>query len=583
MKLFKRNPSSRYTFSRNGYGAHKTSGPLWCLVLAIALPLVLIIPNVALSITESMGFWGGVANVALPLGVFGLLMSISRRTGVSALWFMPLMILAAFQIVLLFLYGESLIAVDMFLNVVTTNPQEVKELLGNLLSAIFSVVVIYLPIIVLAIVAAVKRWRLDVLVKDAYRTVAAAITMIGVVALVVSYIITPAFGVTRDIFPFNGLTNLGIAVQRSIDMANYTKTSADWTYDAQSLRGDSIPEVYILVIGETTRAENWQLAGYERETNPRLSQLDGLTFFNRALTQSNTTHKSVPMLLSSLTATDFGDNINQRKGLITAFNEAGYDTYFFSNQRRNHSYIDHFGEEAATSVFIREDGREHYDGELLPLITQALADDKSAKKLIVLHTYGSHFNYRDRYPDEFSHFTPDNRVDAKEKNRRELINAYDNTVRYVDDFLADINDMLISTDVVGAIIYASDHGEDIYDDYRGRFLHASPTPTYTQLHVPMLTVVTPRHTAAYPDMSQALKDNSGKYVSSTASVFHTLMQLAGINAKGYDPQLSVASGEYKSPAPIYLTDRNESVDLRQSGLKPIDIERLDSLGIPLSN
>lgn len=579
MKLFKRNNASRYSFSRSGYGSHKTYGPLWCLVLAIALPLTLIIPNAMLSVTESMGFWGGLANVCLPLGVFGLLMSLSRRTGISALWFIPLMILAAFQIVLLFLYGESLIAVDMFLNVVTTNPQEVEELLGNLLTAIFTVVVIYLPVIVLSIVSAVKRWRLDVLVRDAYRKVSVSIAVIGFVAMVVSYIITPTFGVTHDIFPINGLTNLGIAVKRSVDMANYTKTSADWTYNAHSLRADTIPEVYILVIGETTRADNWQLAGYERETNPRLSQLTDMVFFNRALTQSNTTHKSVPMLLSSLTADDFGDNINLRKGLITAFNEAGFDTYFFSNQRRNHSYIDHFGEEADTSVFIKDDGKEHYDEELLPLLSNALADGNKNKKLIVLHTYGSHFNYRDRYPDEFSYFRPDNRVDASERNRPELVNAYDNTVRYVDDFLADINDQLLSTDMLGAILYASDHGEDIYDDYRGRFLHASPTPTYTQLHVPMLVALMPRYAAAYPEMSQALKDNSGKYVSSTASVFHTLMQLAGIDAQGYDPQLSVASADYKSPSPIYLTDRNESVDLRQSGLKPIDIERLDSLGI----
>ncbi|MDE6309025.1 MAG: sulfatase-like hydrolase/transferase, partial [Muribaculaceae bacterium] len=371
------------------------------MILAIAVPLTLIIPNVILSFTESMGFWGGMANVLLPMGVIGLLMTLSRRTGISALWFFPIMILSAFQIVLLFLYGESLIAVDMFLNVVTTNPQEVEELLGNLVSAILTVVIIYLPVIVLAIVAAVKRWRLDVLVRDAYRTVAASVAMIGLVAMVVSYFITPSFGITRDIFPINGLTNLGIAVQRSIDMANYTKTSADWIYEAQSERADTVPEVYILVIGETTRADNWQLAGYGRETNPRLSQSDNLVFFNRALTQSNTTHKSVPMLLSSLTADDFGENINRRKGLITAFNEAGYDTYFFSNQRRNHSYIDHFGEEADTHVFIKEDGKEHYDEELLPLLAQALADDGNPKKLIVLHTYGSHFNYRDRYPDEF--------------------------------------------------------------------------------------------------------------------------------------------------------------------------------------
>lgn len=579
MKLFKREKSSQYKFSRTGYHTEKSNGAMWCLILAIAVPLTLIIPNAVLSLTESMGFWGGVANVLLPLGVFGLLMSLSRRTGIAALWFFPLMVLAAFQIVLLFLYGESLIAVDMFLNVVTTNPQEVGELLGNLLTAIFTVVIIYMPVLILAIVAAIKRWRLDILVKDGYRTVAASATALGIVALIVAYCVNPGFGVTRDIFPVNGLTNLGIAVQRSIAMVNYPQTSAEWTYDARSERPDSLPETYILIIGETTRADNWQLAGYDRETNPRLSQVDGLAFFPRALTQSNTTHKSVPMMLSSLTAEDFGD-INQRKSLITAFNEAGYATYFFSNQRRNHSYIDYFGEEAVTAKFIKDDGKEHFDRELLPLIDEALADTTHLKKLIVIHSYGSHFNYRDRYPDEYSHFRPDDRTDAKESNRDKLINAYDNTVRYVDAFVADVSDRLRGTEATGAVIYASDHGEDIYDDYRGRFLHASPIPTYTQLHVPMLVIPTGEHIRSYPAMTAALSGNADKYVASSVSIFHTLLQLAGITAKGYDQSLSLASGQYTPPRPLYLTDRNEAVDLCLSGVKPIDISRLDSLAIP---
>lgn len=551
-------------------------GAFWCLTLAIALPLVLIVPNAVLAYTESMGFWGGLANIALPLGVYGLLLSTTRRTGLCALLFLPLMILSAFQIVLLFLYGESLIAVDMFLNVVTTNPQEVRELLGNLLTAIATVVVIYLPVLVLAIVSVCKRWRMDLLAKDHYRIISAIMTLVGGVALVVAYCVSPGFGVSRDIFPVNGLTNLGIAVSRSVDMANYESTSADWTYQAQSLRPDSLRETYVLVIGETTRADNWELSGYERPTNPRLSMVDGLVYFPRAITQSNTTHKSVPMMLSSLTASDFND-INRRKGLITAFNEAGFATYYFSNQRRNHSYIDHFGEEAEHVKFIKDDGREHYDIDLLPLIDEALADTVHAKKLIVVHTYGSHFNYRDRYPEECSYFKPDDKIDANVGNRNSLVNAYDNSVRYVDALLADINERLRSQGVVGALMYASDHGEDIFDDERGRFLHASPIPTYTQIHVPMVVIPTAEHTSQFADMSAAMRDNSLSYVSPSVSIFHTLLHLAGVSAKGFDSRLSVASKDYTSPGLLYLTDRNEAVNLYESGLKQIDIERLDSL------
>ena len=97
------------------------------------------------------------------------------------------------------------------------------------------------------------------------------------------------------------------------------------------------------------------------------------------------------------------NSIYQQKRIITAFKEAGYQTAFFSNQRYNHSFIDFFGKEADTYDFIKEDvGDANYnpsDDELLKLVATELAKNAS-KQFIVLHTYGSHFNYRERYPSE---------------------------------------------------------------------------------------------------------------------------------------------------------------------------------------
>ena len=56
---------------------------------------------------------------------------------------------AAFQLVLLYLFGRSIIAVDMFLNLTTTNSGEVMELLDNLLPAVIGVFVVYIPALVL--------------------------------------------------------------------------------------------------------------------------------------------------------------------------------------------------------------------------------------------------------------------------------------------------------------------------------------------------------------------------------------------------------------------------------------------------
>lgn len=110
-----------------------------------AFPILLVIPNIVLCFTEGYEIAGIVANLMLPFGAYALLCSWSRNIGRTVWLCLPLSIYAAFQIVLTFLYGESIIAIDMFLNVATTNFGEATELLANLGTAICVVVVLYLP------------------------------------------------------------------------------------------------------------------------------------------------------------------------------------------------------------------------------------------------------------------------------------------------------------------------------------------------------------------------------------------------------------------------------------------------------
>jgi len=71
-------------------------------------------------------------------------------------------------------------------------------------------------------------------------------------------------------------------------------------------------------------------------------------------------------------------------------------------------------------------------------------------------------------------------------NIEQLMNAYNNTIIYTDTFLSEVISVLDKSGKHAALLYLADHGEDIFDDERGRFLHASPNPTYWQIHVPMI-------------------------------------------------------------------------------------------------
>lgn len=542
-------------------------------VLALLLPLLLIVPNIALCVTEHLGFWSALSNIILPLSVYSLLMSLWRRTGIMTFLMLPFMIYAGFQIVLLYLYGGSIIAVDMFLNVVTTNATEVGELLGNLIFAIGVVVTLYIPPMVWAVVLIFKKCTLPELFMHSFRKCAAAATVISCVILIVTYMVTPGYNVLRDLFPVNVIANMCRAIKRTDDVANYPRTSEGFSYNAVSAHPAETPEVYLLVIGETSRGENWQLLGYERKNNPRLSEVDSLVVFKKAVTQSNTTHKSVPMLMSSLTAENF-DSINYHKSILTAFKEAGYHTYLFSNQTRNRSYTEYFCNEADEQEYIKDRfGRYAQDHELLNNLDKALADTLYNKKFIVLHTYGSHFNYRDRYPEEYAHFIPDDYSDANKGNRDLLVNSFDNTILYVDSFLAKAIEKLKQTGVPSAMIYTSDHGEDIFDDSRERFLHASPTPTFHQLYVPMIAWLSSGYNNQFGNTAyNNLSGYRSQTLSPTETVFPTLLSIAGISTPYLNRQKSLADDRFESTPLLYVTDLNEAVSLENSGIREVDIK-----------
>ena len=105
---------------------------------------------------------------------------------------------------------------------------------------------------------------------------------------------------------------------------------------------------------------------------------------------------------------------------------------------------------------------------MLPLIQQYV-DSLSENLFIVFHTYGSHFNYKERYPEEFAKFQPANATEVEYKNKDQLINAYDNSVLYTDYFLHSLIGILKNSGADATMIYSPDHGEDLLDDSRERY------------------------------------------------------------------------------------------------------------------
>ena len=564
--------------NRLSYIYNKVSSGQFLYVYAV---VALLLPNIALCYTECLAPWACGVNVLLPLSLYMLFFSVAKRPGKMIWWAFIFVFFAAFQLVLLYLFGTGVIAVDMFLNLVTTNPGEAMELLDNLAPAVVGVFVVYLPLLILGGVNIRRDSRLSVSFQQRVRHWAMQIGAIGLFCLLASYLVVDDYRMRNQLYPVNICYNLYLAFERNAASENYREASRDFKFDARSEHSATAPEVYVMVVGETARAHNFSLYGYPRNTNPLLSKTPGIKAFPNVTTQSNTTHKSVPMLLSAASAEDF-ERLFHEKGILAAFKEAGFHTVFISNQLPNHSFIDFLGEQADEHYFLKkEDASQgnHYDEDLLQKLDEILplADASSSahyryrKLFVVLHSYGSHFNYQERYPRSFAYFKPDSRSEAKPENRRDLLNAYDNTIRYTDYILHGIIERLqkwegvqTKTDGVydqptSAMLYTSDHGENIFDDERSLFLHAAPKASDYELHVPFIIWTSDGFSKQYPDILKALGENRSKQVQSSLSAFHTMLGIGGIQTRYRLDEYSVASGKYHPTKLLYLDDHDEAI------------------------
>ena len=564
--------------NRLSYIYNKVSSGQFLYVYAV---VALLLPNISLCYTECLAPWACGVNVLLPLSLYMLFFSVAKRPGKMIWWAFIFVFFAAFQLVLLYLFGTGVIAVDMFLNLVTTNPGEAMELLDNLAPAVVGVFVVYLPLLILGGVNIRRDSRLSVSFQQRVRHWAMQIGAIGLFCLLASYLVVDGYRMRNQLYPVNVCYNLYLAFERNAASENYREASRDFKFDARSEHSATAPEVYVMVVGETARAHNFSLYGYPRNTNPLLAKTPGIKAFPNVTTQSNTTHKSVPMLLSAASAEDF-ERLFHEKGILAAFKEAGFHTVFISNQLPNHSFIDFLGEQADEHYFLKKEESaqgSHYDEDLLQKLDEILpeADASSSahyryrKLFVVLHTYGSHFNYQERYPRRFAYFKPDSRSEAKSENRRDLLNAYDNTIRYTDYILHGIIERLqkwegIQTKTDGvygqpisAMLYTSDHGENIFDDERCLFLHAAPKASDYELHVPFIIWTSDGFSKQYPDILKALGENRSKQVQSSLSAFHTMLGIGGIQTRYRLDEYSVASGKYHPTKLLYLDDHDEAI------------------------
>ncbi len=231
-------------------------------------------------------------------------------------------------------------------------------------------------------------------------------------------------------------------------------------------------EVHVFVIGETGRPDRWQLNGYTRKTNPLLSQQKNFISFTNVTTGWAWTRMSVPVMISRKPP-QMQSSFFPEKSIVSVFKEAGFWTAWYSTQGAlgfHESAVALHASEADDVQYVNPAGYRSpgvYDGQLLDLLKTAL-DRPEKKKFIVLHTLGGHYNYSHRNPSDFDIFTPVLRNNSaaslhNKKLKEELRNSYDNSIVYTDYFMNSAIDYIKNKNVLATLLYAADHGENIFD------------------------------------------------------------------------------------------------------------------------
>ncbi|MDE3145489.1 MAG: sulfatase-like hydrolase/transferase, partial [Bacteroidota bacterium] len=351
------------------------------------------------------------------------------------------------------------------------------------------------------------------------------------------------------LYPTSLIYSVG-SVFKQYELMNSSKKERDsFTFHAKSNLGVHQKQIYVLVLDESLRYDHLGINGYYRNTTPKLSKQQNLISFSNTNTGAFITEYSIPLIITGLDPHNFDEHYKQ-KSIVSVFKEAGYKTYWITNQQDNGHIKIHI-EEADEKYLLMSDFKAtkniHRSSELLQIFDSVL-NEPGDKKFIVLHRLGSHYDYSLRYRDAYDIFKPSNKMvfsQATDFNSKNIIiNSYDNSILSTDNVVDSVITMVNSYKSVSSVCFISDHGENLFDDARHLSQHGYPVPSKYVAHIPFIIWYSDSLKEIIPQKIKTLKENRSKK-SSSENLFYTYTDLCGISFDKDDSTRSLCSPKYK--------------------------------------
>ncbi|AMJ76793.1 hydrolase (plasmid) [Alteromonas stellipolaris] len=302
--------------------------------------------------------------------------------------------------------------------------------------------------------------------------------------------------------------------------------------------------VTVLVLGQTARAQNFSLNGYEKQTNLYTKNWNVVSFTN--MTSCGTSKSvSIPCIFSSLDRQNFDRRIaNAKQNVLDIIQLAGVDVLWIANY--NTSCKDACKRVKQHNITQSEypelcQMSSCYDEVVIKQLDQKLANLTHSNTLIILHIAGSRGpDYFTKYPSGHRYFRPDcQRSDIQNCTNEELVNAYDNSIAYTDFVLAQIIERLeklsLNKKIDATLLYTSDHGESLGE--KGIYLHSIPYvfAPKEQLHIPLIVKIFSNNTD-----SKCLREAEALPISHD-NIFNFLLGLTGVESTAYNASRDLLS------------------------------------------
>ncbi|WP_313075036.1 phosphoethanolamine--lipid A transferase [Melaminivora sp.] len=495
--------------------------------------------------------------VLLVCGMVAILAFTAWTRGMRLVWWLVVLVAALAQYYML--VYSVVMDPGMAANVLQTDVREVADLLGPRMLAL-----------VLAVLALPTWWLLRVRIPP-MRPLAQVGRNLALLALALAVAAATIVVSSRELAPLmrnhtqlrylmNPLASLystAFAVlephlMRSSELVPMTEGAA---LGASHAAPGAKPLLFILVVGETARADHFGLNGYARDTTPELARREVLSW-KSVYSCGTSTFASLPCMFSPLGKQAFESRKSEYENLLDVAQAAGLAVLWLDNQSGCKGVCERVPTAStadslapAQRARLCEGSGECRDTAMLADLDERLAalaaDRRQRGTLLVLHQMGSHGPaYYKRSAPEVKRFLPECRTEVLANcAQQELVNAYDNSIVATDLFLGQTIDWLKAR--AGrydtGLLYLSDHGESL-GEY-GLFLHGLPYSVApdAQKHVPMVAWLEPALLARRSLDAACLR--AGLEAPLTHDhLYHTMLGVLDVRSPSYRQGLDAFAG-----------------------------------------